>query len=280
MVQLYANFIKAEWTFQFTISLYFFALLSYALCLFWPSSKDGKARYYLLARILFLAAWGSNAYTLIQREAATGWSPALTLFESLIAFSAIFGVLAAGVEWTKKIPLLGFLCLLILFGAMTLAMGHGGVEMDALPSAIRRAGSLPNSWFCLAAYSNLTLAFAVGIVALLKPAAVGFQSGSFWARALGSANINLEKMNRQWARFGFLMLASGLVIGGTWARPAWSGYWTWNQKENWSFLGLLIYGAVLHLHYVPAHKGRTALWASLLAWGLVVPAYFGMGLTH
>ncbi len=100
-------------------------------------------------------------------------------------------------------------------------------------------------------YASFTIAFVLGIIALLKPG----------DRRLRAIPVNFEKLNRQWIRFGFLLLAGGLAAHGT---------WDWGTWEYLSLFSCLSYGAVLHTHYVPAFKGRKALWASLGAWGFTL----------
>ncbi|MBL0212137.1 MAG: cytochrome c biogenesis protein CcsA [Holophagaceae bacterium] len=277
MVQLYATFIKADGIFQFTYGLYVSALLAYACSHFGPCFKDGKDRIYQAARILFLAAWLLNAFLLLQRGIAAGRVPAKTYYESLIYFSFIFGLLALAVEWTKKVRLLGFLSLLVVWAALTYALAKADIEIITLPPALQSAWFLPHVTIYFTGYASLTVAFVLGILALATPGDRRFEPGSFWARALGATEVNFEKMNRQWIRFGFLMLACGLITGGTWAKFAWSDYWAWDPKENWGLISWLVYGAVLHMHYAPAYKGRKAVWASVFAWGFVLFTYFGMG---
>lgn len=121
--------------------------------------------------------------------------------------------------------------------------------------------------FYLVGYASFTVAFILGILALIKPGDFGIESNSLWGRALGATLVNFEKMNRQWLRFGFLMWTCGLIT---------SYAWGWDPKASWGLVSWLLYGAVLHMHYAPVFKGRKAVWASLFAWGLVLFAYFGI----
>ena len=126
--------------------------------------------------------------------------------------------------------------------------------MFALAGAFAKAGTA----FLLAGYLSLTVAFVVGIL------------------ALRSANAKFEKLNRQWVRLGFLLLACGLIARAILEKAAWGDPWAWDRTEIWSPLLWLVYGAVLHLNYTPAFKGRKAVWASILAWGFMVLTFFGM----
>ncbi len=49
-----------------------------------------------------------------------------------------------------------------------------------------------------------------------------------------------------------LLLAAGTILGGLWADVAWGRFWSWDSKEVWALVSLLIYLAVLH--------GRFAGW--------------------
>jgi len=281
MAEFYANSIKADPAFQLIFGLYFLALLAYGLCHFAPTLKDGKDRIYQVARVLFLAAWVLNAYLFIHRGIVAGRMPAKTYYESLIYFTFIFGLLALVIEWTRKVRLLGFIALLIIFSALAVALNKADIEIVTVPPALQSAWFLPHATLYFAGYASVTVAFVLGILALLKPGNAGFEPGSFCARAMGadaSAVVNFENLNRQWARFGFLMLTCGLVTGSIWAKFAWGEYWAWDPKENWGLVSWLVYGVVLHAQHVPALKGRKAVWESIFAWGFVLFTYFGMGM--
>ena len=158
---------------------------------------------------------------LIHRGITAGRAPAKTYYESLITFSFIFGLLALVLEWIKKVRLLGFLSVFIVFAALTYALAKADIEIITLPPALQSAWFLPHVTIYFTGYSSVTAAFVMGILALVKPGDRKFEPGSFWARAMGATEVNFGKMNRQWIRFGFLMLACGLITGGTWAKFAW-----------------------------------------------------------
>lgn len=126
--------------------------------------------------------------------------------------------------------------------------------MFALDGTFAKAGTA----FLLAAYLSLTVALVAGIL------------------ALRSANAKFEKLNRQWVRLGFLLLASGLIARAILGKATWGDLLAWDRTETWSLLLWLVYGAVLHMNYTPAFKGRKAVWASILAWGFMVLTFFGM----
>lgn len=49
-----------------------------------------------------------------------------------------------------------------------------------------------------------------------------------------------------------LLLAAGTIFGALWADVAWGRFWSWDAKEVWALVSLLVYMAILH--------GRSAGW--------------------
>lgn len=51
---------------------------------------------------------------------------------------------------------------------------------------------------------------------------------------------------------GIVCLAVGIVIGSIWAKSAWGAYWTWDPKETWALITLIVYGLGLTLLFKSA----------------------------
>lgn len=75
------------------------------------------------------------------------------------------------------------------------------------------------------------------------------------------------------------MLAVGIFIGAVWANISWGNYWSWDPKEVWALITLLVYAAPLH----------SSIWTSfrkpmffhiygILAFMSVIITYFGVNL--
>jgi ABC-type transport system involved in cytochrome c biogenesis permease subunit len=46
-----------------------------------------------------------------------------------------------------------------------------------------------------------------------------------------------------------LLLAAGTIFGALWADVAWGRFWSWDAKEVWALVSLLVYMAILHGRY-------------------------------
>ena len=76
----------------------------------------------------------------------------------------------------------------------------------------------------------------------------------------------------------FLMVA-GTIVGSYWASVSWGSYWSWDPKETWSLITILVYSLALHPQYFPLHKKpERFLVFSIIAFGSVLFTYFGVNL--
>ena len=116
------------------------------------------------------------------------------------------------------------------------------------------------------AYILLFGILVVGIIALIKP--------KDRPRLERLKSLSMEMLYPAVA-----LLAAGIFIGAIWANVSWGNYWSWDPKEVWALITLLIYAAPLH------EKGWKTFQKPLffhiygiLAFLSVVITYFGVNL--
>ena len=83
------------------------------------------------------------------------------------------------------------------------------------------------------AYALLLTILVVGIIALIKP----------------KDKVRLERLKSLSTAMLYpavALLAIGIFIGAIWANVSWGNYWSWDPKEVWALITLLIYAAPLH----------------------------------
>ena len=83
------------------------------------------------------------------------------------------------------------------------------------------------------AYALLLGIMVVGIIALFKP--------KDKTQLEGLKNLSTAMLYPAVA-----LLAIGIFIGAIWANVSWGNYWSWDPKEVWALITLLIYAAPLH----------------------------------
>ena len=116
------------------------------------------------------------------------------------------------------------------------------------------------------AYALLLGIVVVGIIALIRPK--------------DKARLErLKSLSTAMLYPAVALLAIGIFIGAIWANVSWGNYWSWDPKEVWALITLLIYAAPLH----------EKLWKSfqkplffhiygILAFLSVLITYFGVNL--
>ena len=98
-----------------------------------------------------------------------------------------------------------------------------------------------------------------------------------WAHRRG----DLAKEEQLAAMSGFLLypavslLAAGIFIGAVWANVSWGRYWSWDSKEVWALITMLIYSAPLHSSLQWLRKPLHIHIYMLLAFLCVLMTYFG-----
>lgn len=116
------------------------------------------------------------------------------------------------------------------------------------------------------AYALLLGILVVGIIALVKPKDLARME-------------RLKSLSTAMLYPAVALLAFGIFIGAIWANVSWGNYWSWDPKEVWALITLLIYAAPLH----------EKLWKSfqkplffhiygILAFLSVLITYFGVNL--
>ena len=116
------------------------------------------------------------------------------------------------------------------------------------------------------AYALLLAIMVVGIIAIIKP----------------KDQARLEKLKAISTAMLYpavALLAIGIFIGAVWANVSWGNYWSWDPKEVWALITLLIYAAPLHgKQWKTFNKPLFFHIYCILAFLSVVITYFGVNL--
>ena len=76
---------------------------------------------------------------------------------------------------------------------------------------------------------------------------------------------------------GLAMLTIGNMLGSVWANESWGRYWSWDAKETWTLVSILIYATIIHLRLIPKMPS-TYLFAllSTISFATIIMTYFGV----
>ena len=97
------------------------------------------------------------------------------------------------------------------------------------------------------------------------------------AEKLDKISEELTHVNEMTLTVGLFALSIGTFLGGVWANESWGRYWSWDPKEVWSLISMMVYVFVLHMRIVPGLRGKFAF--NLLAlWSIatLIMTFFGV----
>ena len=115
----------------------------------------------------------------------------------------------------------------------------------------------------------IMIAYALFIFAML---------GSVAALLRPTLRSSMERTNLLLLYPAVALLAVGIIIGAVWANISWGNYWSWDPKEVWALITLLLYLYPLHLSAQQGHSTlRFHIWC-IAAFFSVVVTYFGVNL--
>ena len=84
------------------------------------------------------------------------------------------------------------------------------------------------------------------------------------------------QMTHSCLKYGVVLLAGGIILGGVWADYSWGRFWGWDPKETGSLIALCIYVAILHgrqTNWISERRFMTCTAAAFLS---IMMAWFGV----
>lgn len=87
------------------------------------------------------------------------------------------------------------------------------------------------------AYALLFAILVVGVIAVVRR----------WVKPREVASLErLQSISQAMLYPAVSLLAIGIFVGAVWANISWGNYWSWDPKEVWALITLLVYAAPLH----------------------------------
>lgn len=86
----------------------------------------------------------------------------------------------------------------------------------------------------------------------------------------------LFKPNRKMLIWAEILLGVGIILGSIWAKTAWGSYWSWDPKETWALISLIVYMYPLHPATFPWFRSESHQKLYIrLAFLTILMTYFG-----
>jgi len=213
-------------------------------------------------------------YGLAVRWYISGHEPWSNGYEAVMFISWI-GVMSGMLLYRNSnafIPAAGCLIAVILMG-----FAHGGSQMN--PQITPLVPVLKSYWLMVhvaiitSSYGFFGLSALLGTVVLLLYI---IDHKKISAKVKASV-VELTIVNEMSLTVGIFLLTVGTFLGGIWANESWGRYWSWDPKETWAFISVIVYAFVLHVRLIPALRGKYLFnLLSLLAFSVIIMTYFGV----
>ncbi len=199
------------------------------------------------------------------------WSNA---YESMVYIA--WALALSGIFFSKKSPL--SLALTSILAGIVLFVAHLG-EMN--PQITNLQPVLNSYWLSIhvsvitASYGFLGLCALLGIFVLALMCFLK-ENGKFNENILRNIT-EATRINEMAMILGLCLLTIGNFLGAIWANESWGRYWSWDSKETWALISILIYAAILHLRLVPRYNNQyNFALTSMFGYFSIIMTYFGV----
>ncbi len=212
---------------------------------------------------------------LVARWYISGHAPWSNGYEAIIFISWV-GITAGLVLYRNSnalIPAAGFLVAVIMMG-----FAHGGSALD--PQITPLVPVLKSYWLIVhvavitSSYGFFALSMIIAVITLVFYIIANKKLYHFHHDTTLKELTIVSEMS---LTVGLFALTVGNFLGGIWANESWGRYWSWDPKETWAFISIIVYAFVLHMRLVPGLRGRwTFHVAAMFAFCSMVMTYFGV----
>ena len=209
---------------------------------------------------------------LATRWYISGHAPWSNAYESMVYVA--WSTVLVGLFFIRKSPIT--LAATAVMASIFLMVAHWSwmdPEIGNLVPVLNSYWLMIHVAIIVASYGPFTLAFLLGIITLVLYALTNQTNRLKVERQIEQ----LTKINELVITVGVFLLAAGTFLGGVWANESWGRYWSWDPKETWALISVMIYSFVLHMRLIPGLKGNYAFGlASILSYASIMMTYFGV----
>lgn len=171
------------------------------------------------------------------------------------------------------IPAAGFMVAVIMMG-----FAHGGSALD--PQITPLVPVLKSYWLIVhvaiivSSYGFFALSMIIAVISLVFYIISNKETHKIHHDTTLKELAIVSEMS---LTIGLFALTVGNFLGGIWANESWGRYWSWDPKETWAFISIMVYAFVLHMRLVPGLRSRWAFHvATMFAFCSMVMTYFGV----
>lgn len=225
--------------------------------------------------VLGLVGYIFHFLGLVARWYISGHAPWSNGYEAIIFISWV-GISAGLFLYRNSnalIPAAGFMVAVIMMG-----FAHGGSALD--PQITPLVPVLKSYWLIVhvaiitSSYGFFALSMIIAVISLVFYIISSKKTYKIHHDTTLKELVIVSEMS---LTIGLFALTVGNFLGGIWANESWGRYWSWDPKETWAFISIMVYAFVLHMRLVPGLRSKWAFHvATMFAFCSMVMTYFGV----
>ena len=228
------------------------------------SSFAPRLTTHILQRLFPFVLFCFVTLHVLLRWIVTGHAPVSNIPETLLLMSWLSSALSL-VASSRRVPVLGLLCPVVASVCMLGSVLSDSVSpLSSLPPILRSPLLSVHVVLVMVSYTLLFCIALLSVRCLLHgctPATL----------------TRLTALSRLLLYPAVSFLASGIIAGAVWANISWGTYWSWDAKETWALLTLMVYLAPFHIHSLDSDSSpRLYHIYVLVAFLVVLATYFGV----
>lgn len=202
---------------------------------------------------------------LVLRWIVSGHVPLSNGFETM-QFMA-WSVLVLTLLMHAKFPIvIGFGPLLASFAMLVAMIGSGSPQITPLMPVLHSP---------LLSVHVMVIMFSYALFAMMM--LVGIQGLICHRRRDYARSESLAALSHLMLYPAVFLLTAGIFIGAVWANVSWGRYWSWDPKEVWALITMLIYMAPFHSSSIKCFRSTKFFhFYCILAFLSVLITYFGV----
>jgi cytochrome c-type biogenesis protein CcsB len=239
--------------------------------------KSKKILNKIIKIIVILGVFGYlfHFLGLVARWYISGHAPWSNGYEAIIFISWV-GITAGLILYRNSnalIPAAGFMVAVIMMG-----FAHGGSALD--PQITPLVPVLKSYWLIVhvaiitSSYGFFALSMIIAVISLVFYIISNKENYKIHHDTTLKELVIVSEMS---LTIGLFALTVGNFLGGIWANESWGRYWSWDPKETWAFISIMVYAFVLHMRLVPGLRSKWAFHvATMFAFCSMVMTYFGV----
>ena len=208
-------------------------------------SKKLLGRIRLPLFLIIILGMVGHLVSIALRWYVSGRAPWSNSYETMVCLS--FAIVLIGALFVRRdriVPAVGSL----LGGVILFVSGLSSMDPQITPLV----PVLKSPWLMfhvatlIVGYGFFALSAMVGTIDLLLMSLCTEKS----KEGIGVKVTQLTAINELSLILGLTFSLIGIMLGAVWANESWGRYWSWDPKETWALITVVLYAAILHYRWL------------------------------